>query len=242
MARVFDRGSSEYLEAGSTPVAGVPLTMACWFWTSDTTNDKDLMCVGSSTAQSNFIMRLRWDDYIYAATYAGGSGDSAHTSTTFTGSAWQHACVVFRDTDDRSAYLNGGGRGNNATDLTPADLDRIDIGCYIYAGAHGWYWPGSIAEAAIWNVALTDDEVAVLATGVSPLLVRPQSLVFYAPFIRDDDEDLVGGLSLTANGGPTVGVHPRVIYPGIPIMTMAIATAAAGVAPQMMHYARLRGG
>jgi hypothetical protein len=31
--------------------------------------------------------------------------------------------------------------------------------------------------------------------------------------IRDADEDIVGGLSLTANGTPTVEAHPRIYYP-----------------------------
>ena len=57
------------------------------------------------------------------------------------------------------------------------------------------YCDGSLAEAAIWNAALSDAEVAALATGVSPLLVRPGSLVFYAPLARDL-LDRVGGLQL----------------------------------------------
>lgn len=38
---------------------------------------------------------------------------------------------------------------------------------------------GDISEVGYWNVALTDADVAVLAKGVSPLLVRPEGLVAY---------------------------------------------------------------
>jgi hypothetical protein len=36
--------------------------------------------------------------------------------------------------------------------------------------------------------------------------------VAYWPLIRDTDDDIVGGYSLTANGGPTIAVHPPVLY------------------------------
>jgi hypothetical protein len=73
------------------------------------------------------------------------------------------------------------------------------------------YTDAKIAESAIWNVALTAAEIATLAAGYSPLFVRPQSLVFYAPIIRELN-NLKGGV-LTNNGSAAVSVHPRIIYP-----------------------------
>ena len=70
---------------------------------------------------------------------------------------------------------------------------------------------GSIAEPAVWNVVLTDAEVAILGAGFSPLFVRPQNLVFYPDLIRGLN-DKVGGLTLTANG-TVVSAHPPIIYP-----------------------------
>lgn len=76
---------------------------------------------------------------------------------------------------------------------------------------------GLIAEAAIWNAALTDAEVAVLAAGYSPLLVRSQSLVFYIPLVREI-LDVVGGVTITNNNGSTVGDHCRIILPTRPTL------------------------
>ena len=70
---------------------------------------------------------------------------------------------------------------------------------------------GLIAEVGIWNAALTAEEVASLAKGMTCYKVRPQSLVFYAPLVRDLT-DQKGGLTITNNGGATVANHPR-IYP-----------------------------
>ena len=66
-----------------------------------------------------------------------------------------------------------------------------------------------MAEVGIWNAALTAAEVASLAKGMTCDKVRPQSLVFYAPLVRDLI-DQKGGLIITNNNTATVAVHPRV--------------------------------
>ncbi len=68
---------------------------------------------------------------------------------------------------------------------------------------------GQIAEVGIWNVALTDAEIASLADGMTCDKVRPQSLVFYAPLVRNL-QDVRGGLPITNNNTATVANHPRV--------------------------------
>ena len=65
------------------------------------------------------------------------------------------------------------------------------------------------ADAGIWNAALTAAEIASLAKGMTCDKVRPQSLVFYAPLVRDL-VDVKGGLTITNNNTATVANHPRV--------------------------------
>ena len=72
-------------------------------------------------------------------------------------------------------------------------------------------WDGLIAEAAVYNAALTAAEVASLAKGMTPDKIRPQNLVYYAPLVRDLI-DQKGGVTITNNNGATVANHPR-IYP-----------------------------
>jgi hypothetical protein len=71
------------------------------------------------------------------------------------------------------------------------------------------YFDGRIAEVGIWSAALTAAEVASLADGMTCDKVRPQSLVFYAPLVRDL-QDVRGGLTITNNNSATVANHPRV--------------------------------
>jgi hypothetical protein len=100
---------------------------------------------------------------------------------------------------------------------------------------------GSIAEAAIWNVALTDAKVAILAAGFSPLFVDPQSLVAYWPLVRDTDDDVVGGYDMTAYNTPTVASHPpKIFYPVSPHSVYFAAAAADAMPMAMDHYHRRR--
>ena len=68
---------------------------------------------------------------------------------------------------------------------------------------------GDLAEVGIWNAALTAAEIASLAKGMTCDKVRPQSLVFYAPLIRNL-QDVRGGLTITNHNTATVANHPRV--------------------------------
>ena len=70
---------------------------------------------------------------------------------------------------------------------------------------------GRLAEVGIWNIDLTAAEIASLAKGMTPDKIRPQSLVFYAPLVRNLI-DQKGGLALTNNNSATVANHPR-LYP-----------------------------
>ena len=76
-------------------------------------------------------------------------------------------------------------------------------------GSIGGYYDGVVAEVGVWNAVLTAAEVASLAKGMTCDKVRPQSLVFYAPLIRDLI-DAKGGLTITNNNGATVANHTRV--------------------------------
>jgi hypothetical protein len=67
-----------------------------------------------------------------------------------------------------------------------------------------------MAEFATWNATLTDAEIAALAAGFTADQIRPQSLQFYAPLIRDL-VDLRAGRSITNVNGATVSTHPRII-------------------------------
>ena len=104
---------------------------------------------------------------------------------------------------------------------------------------------GRIAEAAIWNVALTDSEVQALASGVSPLRVRPESLQAYWPLfaVTGNAIDYSGkGNDLTDNGTVGVADHapvgPMFAFPSGWQGAFTTAVAAITV-PEIMAAATL---
>jgi hypothetical protein len=146
-----------------------------------------------------------------------GGEQSATTSSTYTVDTWQHGCAVFTSNSSRTIYLNGGNDNTNATAQDSITPNRTSIGVKLGPAAVR-YWSGSIAEAAIWNAALTAEEVAVLGSGYSPLLIRPQSLVSYWPLMGRiiGEQDIISKNTLTLQNSPATSEHVPIIYPKAP--------------------------
>jgi len=104
--------------------------------------------------------------------------------------------------------LNGGNSVTGGTSRTPT-INETLIGARRLSNIVGSYFNGKIAEVGIWNAALTAQEVASLAKGMTCEKIRPQSLVFYVPLVRQL-QDVRQGLTITNNNGATVDNHPRV--------------------------------
>jgi hypothetical protein len=152
-------------------------------------------------------------DHVRAVSKDVGAGFQFAASTAdWTVNAWHHIAGVWTATNSRAAFLNGGNKGTDIVDVTPVNLNVTSIG-RVGDSTPVDYMDGRIAEVGIWDVALTDAEIAILAAGFSPLFIRPQNLVAYWPLIRDEDQDRVGGYGFTAYNTPTIGVHPPVIMP-----------------------------
>ncbi len=199
MARLFDDAQSQYLEIDQIAVGSVPISIACWCYPDAVSRFAGLVVLADKdVANMQQILRIDNNDKINATSWDASGAQSAVTSTTVSVNTWHHAAAVFAANNDRRAYLDGGGKGTSATSRTPVGLDRMSIG---RAGdsTPGIYMSGRIAEVGIWNAALSDDEIASLAKGASPLLVKPANLVAYWNlFGRSCPEpDIVGGFDMT---------------------------------------------
>ncbi len=230
MARLFDDGSNQFLRIRDTGGSfDTPISMACWFYSDNITIHQTLIGAyyydGVTSGYEHHRLLIRGaegGDPVAAGTQTVAAGyTDAITSTGYSANTWHHAAGVWASPTSRAAYIDGGSKGTDATSKTPAGTpDSLIIG--LIEGSNGsgqsQYMSGRIAEVAIWDVALTDAEVAILALGYSPLLIRPQSLVAYWPLIgRTSPEiDIVGGYDMALNNGPTTVAHPRVLYPSRP--------------------------
>lgn len=239
MARNFATASDQYLSY-SGEIVSPPFTVSALFYANDANTNyyiwtqADTTGVAPANAYALFLNGSVAGDKVGFFSYRSEYSE-ALTSTGFSANTWHHAAGRSLVNTDIAVLIDGGSKGTAAgPSVNPIDIDNCLIGGLLYAdSAVQGTMDGYIAEVATWNVELTDAEVAVLATGVHPFAVRPQSLVSYLPLIgRTSPEiDIVGGYDMTLNGGPTTAAHPPVMYPVSPMMVNVPAIAAAVIGP-----------
>jgi hypothetical protein len=206
-------GSSQSLSLASAPVNIAPLTLACWFNSSSTTTNQRLIHLAGSEGNDYFDLGIRGadagDPVAAIVNNASTQVQIVATSTGYSANTWHHACGVFASSTSRTAYIDGGSSSTGTLNSTPAFApNRLRIGVF-GTSILSQYFNGLIAEVGIWSAALTAAEIASLARGMTCDKVRPQSLVFYAPLVRDLN-DQKGGRTITNNNGATVANHTRV--------------------------------
>ena len=199
MAYEFTAASSQYLSAGAT-ATDLPFTMSCWV----TAPVNALVgCMAFSNGTTLRIILGLSNNQSFLQT----DGVFQRSGSTYTPDAWTHIAATARSgSNGARAWLNGSG----GTTFTPVSFTATET----IIGARrnttvGAFHTGLIADAAVWNEELTADEIKSLSAGMTADKVRPQSLVFYAPLVRDLI-DYKGGLTITNNNTATVANHPRV--------------------------------
>ena len=211
MARSFD-GTSQYLNIDSAVISTFPCTLAGWCYKTDTGANGCIVAVGNSTADEQFRLNYNGsEDMIAASESVIGGQDTATSSGAGANNVWTHGAAVFRTSTSRDAYRNGANKGSDTNANIPLLLDRTRIGELANTDT-GQFFPGYLADVAIWNIDLSDTDVAALAKGVSPLHIRPDYLVAYWPLAgrHDPEIDRVGGYNMTlVNAPPYVSNHPR---------------------------------
>lgn len=145
--------------------------------------------------------------------YASASANAnISTSTAPTAGAWEYGVgTVANNSTSGNKYWDIGGSNTSTNARLGIAHDQVSIGTR-YTNSSSGQCTGKVAECAIWDVLLSDAEVGQLTKMISPMLVRPSNLVFYAPLIGNVVE-LVNGIYLYDFGGGGISasdLHPRV--------------------------------
>ena len=203
-------GTDQYIVTSSAPVTAFSYTIACWA-RKDLDPGGILVSLGDSTNANTCAFLATGSpggEMAQAiATNAAAQSNTAVSGSPITG-VWFHAAGTFSSSTNVLAFANGVSGGTGITNVTPTGLNRLSIGARVRSYVNE-YFNGQIAEVGIWNVGLDVAEIQSLAKGVACDKVRPQSLRFYAPLIRDLQDER-GGLTLTNTNTATVANHPRV--------------------------------
>lgn len=212
MSYAFVASSSQFLSVASLPATGYGLTMYAQILTSSSAA-QSIMNYGNSAAITEYVYlgKLATTNYVTArhrnTAMVDGVSDGA---TGISDGAWHAAVGKFTSAASVTAYTDGTAATTGTQNLTafPANLNRFGIGALLRS-TEALFVDGQLAEVAIWGVALDAAEIVSLAKGFKPTRIRPQSLKFYAPLVRNLT-DLKGGLTITNNNAATVAAHPRV--------------------------------
>lgn len=212
MARLFTRASSHYLTVAATPAASPPITISAWVRPAVTNQNMGIVSLGSSSATQRHLLYVNNAGVCYMFSGNGGTTGQAAKSGAFTIGQWAHVCGVLEATNSRQIYVDGSAGGGNSTNVTVA-YNNVHVGAYYQNGAlqSGWYYDGDIAEVALWDAALSVDEITALAAGLKADRVRPGNLALYAPvWGRASPETDLFGNDLAVTGAVAAG-HPPII-------------------------------
>jgi hypothetical protein len=216
MARSFTRASSHYLQVESAAVTGPPYTMACWGNSNSATVNQTIMYLGDSTSDGRRAqLELRGNDAsdpVAASTSDTAAAYSSSTINGYTANTWQHYAGVWASTTSRIVYLNGTAGTENTTSRVTGTPNRMAIGGLRRLSPTD-YMSGLVADAAIWNVALSAAEIAALARGVSPLRIRPGNIAAYWPLFgtAGPEINICGGSYHLTVSGATQAAHAPVM-------------------------------
>lgn len=204
-------GTNDYLgRADTCGVTAYPFTFACWI-KADTYSNQTPMSFGDTDAASfeRIYIRDPADNDVLIYSLNAGTGEWQNTAQYTTGT-WHHVCAVFAANNDRRIFIDGENKATTSDVLAiSAALDNFCIG--ITHRDNGYIHPfdGRIAEAAIWDVALSDANVLSLGNGATPSGIDSGNLVSYWSLF-DDGVDSTASNDLTAYNGASydTGDHP----------------------------------
>lgn len=226
MARLFDDAQSEFLQRNQPVLTGYPFVMACKFNTNDLAPAQTLISlVDKDVLNQSFYMFLNpgLGPAVQVGCDTPAGGFYAFASSSYLLNTWHHACGLFVSATDRRAFFDGGSKGTNAQDATPANIDRTCIGVFGRSGPLHYYMSGMIAEVAIWDLsaypgATDSDKADYFEANILPHLAAGEppgdyttGLESYWP-LRDDDLDYEDGFDLTPYNTPSFTTHPSVLH------------------------------
>ena len=202
------RPANSAVYTDSPPVTSAPFTMSCWFKFLQWQNTNEVMSLGDkdSSGLEHWLLRF----FGGALSAPGDESVEFRVSDLTTAVAsspvitadynvWVHLAVVETSAVNHRAFINGVGGTPSTSNKSPDNTDRFTIG-NSYGFNQKCY--GAVAEAGLWNVALSSSDINDLAKGKRPSAF-PGGLVAYLK-LGDDFWDEISQNYYNSNGSPVV--------------------------------------
>jgi Concanavalin A-like lectin/glucanases superfamily len=219
MARSFN-GSSDHISLGTTklPTGNSAISVAAWVMTNITSGSPVISCMGTDHSGGNqeYLFYLQGNNMPgegvhFVTEFGSGSGKVTGSITVSTGQ-WYHVVATYDGATNR-LYVNGTADGSTSYSSANFVYGVSRIGDYVpSSGGESNFWNGNISEWAVWNVALSANEIAGLANSTIPCRTRPASLVAYLPLwgLQSPEPDLSGNQNNGVLTGTSYATHAPV--------------------------------
>jgi len=143
-------GSSDYIQLNE-PFSHTNHTIAAWVYVNDTSYNKEIF--DNRNASSNGILLYATnDEKIYYRLNANANLDSVNTHAN----EWVYAVGTYDGTTQK-LYINGSIENSQSVSATITTAQDAIIGRYTISDANPF--DGNLANVAIWNRALSSDEI-----------------------------------------------------------------------------------
>lgn len=173
---------------------------------------------GNSHSQANVFAHGGSNQAGKMTLYTGwsGAGGQFDWALVASNTRWRHICVTYDNSSASNipvAYVDGVSVAVTTTQ-TPTGSAPTGTGALTVGGAGaGAAIDGMMAHDAHWNgIILTPSEVLSLASGMNPILIRPDSLVSYLPLTgtNSPEPDLIKNNTLSITGSKLGTSEPPV--------------------------------
>ncbi|MCP4212237.1 MAG: hypothetical protein GY764_12270 [Halieaceae bacterium] len=171
-------------DGGSLPLTNASFTLSAWAQRAQSGRGDILLSQGAASNNKGLQFGFRTDDRFTCGFW----NDDLNTSAAYTDTNWHHwACTYDAATKHRTIYRDG---VQVAQDTASANYDGFGS---TFIGKNlndGWNFMGEIDEMAVWNEALTAEDIAELTAK-----------------IKVEDQSVMTALLPAADGSATVGLN-----------------------------------
>jgi len=194
MSRKIDADPS-YLTKSSPVVTVYPFTAFASFLPNTLNKIHHFFSCSDEATGVNFWGMNYTGNILQAFVHQGAGQQNANTTNAATLNAWNTAAMVYTSATDRTAILNAdfANKGTSTVNTTPSGLDNTTLGVLATSTIFGGDIDFLLANVAVWNVALVDDEISALDRGVFPRDIRPGALLAHWPLWGNKDPEIVHG-------------------------------------------------
>lgn len=219
------RDTMEFLDSGVS-FGVLPMTMSVWVNTNTVASNRTFFTLaqtGLTTGTSSGYC-LRHDNrgtvqVIAAQVNGGNTYPAGGDGISLTAGKWSHVVMVSEgsgtQSTSRRVFVDGAQSATAGT--TPRNILNVINNALVGHGVGSTYltltsFNGKVAEAAVWNAALTADDITALARGALPTSIKPNNLRFYAPLARDEfdySNDSSTRLQVSGADAASPSDHPR---------------------------------